>query len=75
VIESYGYELWRNADKLTWYDSQSHPGDSALASTHPHHRHIPPHIKHHRVPAPEMSFTHPNLPTLIREIEELLKSR
>lgn len=28
-------------------------------------------IKHNRVPAPEMSFTRPNLPVLIRQIEEL----
>lgn len=48
VIESYGYELWRNADKIAWYDSQPHPDDSGLASTHPHHKHIPPDIKHNR---------------------------
>ena len=41
--------------------------------TLPHHKHILPDIKHHRIPAPDMSFTHPNLPALIREIEELLK--
>jgi hypothetical protein len=28
-----------------------------------------PDIKHHRVPAPELSFTRPNLPFLIEEIE------
>ena len=41
--------------------------------THPHHKHILPDIKHHRIPAPDMSFTHPNLQALIRKIEELLK--
>ena len=41
--------------------------------TLPHHKHILPDIKHHRIPAPDMSFTQPNLPALIREIEELLK--
>ncbi len=35
-------------------------------------KHIPPDIKHHRIPAPELSFTQPNLPFLIREIEGLL---
>ncbi|MEN8215749.1 MAG: hypothetical protein ABFS56_05115 [Pseudomonadota bacterium] len=35
-----------------------------LASTHPHHKHIPPDIKHNRIPAPILSFTHPNLPEL-----------
>lgn len=43
---------------------------STLTFAHPHHKHIPPDIKHHRIPAPEMSFTQPNLPVLIREIEE-----
>ena len=28
--------------------------------------------KNHRVPAPEMSFTRPNVPSLIAEIERLL---
>jgi len=32
-------------------------------------KHVPPDIKHHRVPAPELSFTRPNLPVLIAEIE------
>lgn len=74
VIEDYGYELWHYADRIAWYDAQPHPTDSALASTHPHHKHIPPDIKHHRIPAPNMSFTQPNLPALIKEIEGLLKS-
>jgi hypothetical protein len=55
-------------DKLYWYDSQPHPDDPALAATYPHHKHIQPEIKHHRVPAPGLSFTEPNLPWLIQEI-------
>ena len=69
-IDSYGYEVWRGEDKLYWYDSQPHPTEPDLASTHPHHKHVPPDIKHHRVPAPGMTFNLPNLPQLIREIEE-----
>jgi hypothetical protein len=72
VIEDYGYELWSGADKIAWYDAQPHPDDPTLASSYPHHKHIPPDIKHHRVPAPEMSFTRPNLPALVQEVEELL---
>lgn len=72
-ITSYGYEVWRGDEKLSWYDSQPHPHDLVLASTHPHHQHIPPGIKHHRIPSPELSFTRPNLPFLIREVERLLK--
>jgi Family of unknown function (DUF6516) len=72
-IDSYGYEVWRGEEKLYWYDSQPHPDEPALKSTHPHHKHVPPDIKHHRIPAPEISFERPNLPVLIGEIEELLK--
>ena len=71
-IESYGYELWRGDEKIAWYDPQPHPNDPALAETFPHHKHIPPDISRHRIPATEMSFTHPNLEALVREIERLL---
>jgi hypothetical protein len=72
VIEGYGYELWRFEEKIAWYDSQPHPDDLELKSTYPHHKHIPPNIKHHRIPAPNMHFDRPNLTNLIQEIEELL---
>ena len=72
IIDSYGYEVWQSEEKLYWYDSQPHPGESSLQSTHPHHKHLPPDIKHNRIPAPEMSFTQPNLPALIQEISSLL---
>ncbi len=72
VIDGYGYEVWRNTTKLYWYDSQPHPNHAQLQSTHPHHKHIPPDIKHNRIPAPGMSFAQPNLPVLIVEIEALL---
>ena len=71
-IEFYGYELWHNAEKIAWYDAQPHPNNPALASAHPHHKHIPPDIKHNRIPAPNMSFAQPNLPTLIEEIQRLI---
>ena len=73
VIDWYGYEVWRGDEKLYWYDSQPHPDDPSLQSTDPHHKHVPPDIKHHRIPAPEMSFARPNLPVLIREIESFIK--
>jgi hypothetical protein len=71
VIDWYGYEVWQGAEKLYWYDSQPHPDDPQLTSTHPHHKHVPPDIKHHRIPAPGFSFSEPNLPQLIEEIEHL----
>ena len=72
VIEEYGYELWHNIEKLAWYDSQPHPDDPTLASTHPHHKHVPPNIKRNRIPAPQISFSQPSLPVLIQEIEALI---
>lgn len=73
IIEEYGYELWHSTEKIAWYDSQPHPNDPNLASTHPHHKHILPNIKRNRIPAPQISFTQPNLPTLIQEVEDLVK--
>jgi hypothetical protein len=73
VIEDNGYALWRNHEKIAWYDAQPHPNDFELASTFPHHKHIPPDIKHHRIPASSMSFARPNLPVLIQEVEESIR--
>jgi hypothetical protein len=72
-IDSYGYEVWQGGQKQYWYDAQPHPDDLSLQSTHPHHKHLPPDIKHNRVPAPGMSFSQPNLPLLIREVELLVQ--
>ena len=68
LITAYGYEVYRGAERLYWYDDFPHPNDSTLAATFPHHKHVPPDIKHHRIPAPELRFDIPNLPALIREI-------
>jgi len=57
--------------KLYWYDSFPHPNDPSLSSTHPHHKHIHPNIKRNRIPAPDLTFTAPNLPFLIQEIERI----
>lgn len=61
-IDRYGYEVYQGAEKRYWYDSQPHP----------HHKHIPPDIKRNRIPAPGLSFTLPNLPFLIAELEQLM---
>jgi hypothetical protein len=73
LITSYGYEVYRGAERLYWYDDFPHPNDPSLASTFPHHKHVPPNIKRNRIPAPGLSFTKPNLPVLIEEIEALIK--
>jgi Family of unknown function (DUF6516) len=52
LIDSYGYEVWKGDQKLYWYDPQPHPNNPELQSTHPHHKHVPPDIKHNRTPHP-----------------------
>ena len=71
LIVSYGYEVYRGEERLYWYDDFPHPGDSSLASTFPHHKHVPPNIRQNRVPAPGLSFDQPNLPLILREIEQI----
>lgn len=71
IIASYGYEVYRGDERLYWYDDFPHPNDPTLASTMPHHKHVPPDIKHHRIPAPGISFDRPNLPLLLQEIEDV----
>lgn len=73
VIQGYSYAVDRGDERLYWYDPQPHPNDPSLASTYPHHKHIPPNIKRNRVPAPGLSFDSPNLPYLIEEIERQLQ--
>lgn len=63
----YSYTVIRSNEKIRWYDPQPHPENPDLAATFPHHRHEPPDIKHNRRPAPGISFTEPNLPTLIAD--------
>lgn len=70
-IEDYGYEIWYRDQRVAWYDSQPHPQDPSLAMNHPHHKHIPPDIKHNRIPAPNMSFEHPNIDKIITELSEV----
>ena len=71
VLDSYGYEIWEGNEKLCWYDSQPHPDDPSLQATHPHHKHVPPDLKHNRIPAANMSFERPNIPALVGEIEAI----
>ncbi len=70
IIRRYAYLVLQGDEKLYWYDSQPHPDDPSLADTHPHHKHVPPDIKRHRIPAPRLGFEEPNLPFLIEEIEK-----
>lgn len=71
LITSYGYEVYRGDERLYWYDDFPHPEDPTLASTFPHHKHVPPDIRRNRVPAPGLSFEAPNLPMILWEIQGL----
>jgi hypothetical protein len=57
LITSYGYEVYRHKTRMYWYDDFPHPSDETLALTFPHHKHVPPDIKRHRIPAEVMSYT------------------
>ncbi|RLC93649.1 MAG: hypothetical protein DRI77_11700 [Chloroflexi bacterium] len=72
AIQRYSYQVERDGHRLYWYDPWPHPADPTLASTHPHHKHIHPDIKHHRIPAPGLRFDRPNLPLIITEIQRNL---
>jgi len=72
VLETYSYTVRRGQEVLYWYDPQPHPESTALASTFPHHKHVPPQVKRNRIPAPAVSFEHPNLDFLVEEIEREL---
>ncbi len=69
LIISYGYEVYRGDELLYRYDDIPHPNEPTLASSFPHHKHIPPNMRRNRIPAPELSFTKPNLPFILEEIE------
>lgn len=72
--EEYCRASYPDKDKLYWYDSFPHPNDPNLASTHPHHKHVHPNIKRNRIPAPDLTFTAPNVPFLIEEVEQMALS-
>lgn len=68
---SYSYTVFRGEERIRWYDPQPHPENAELAITFPHHLHEPPDIKHNRKPAFGISFTEPNLSTLIADCKNL----
>jgi len=58
-IQKYSYVVKKESNILYWYDPQAHPDHPDLQSTHPHHKHIPPDIKHHRIPRRGFHSTSP----------------
>ena len=74
TIRSYSYALDQSGERVWWYDPQEHPHIPELQSTHPHHKHVHPDVKHNRIPALGISFDQPNLPFLIGEVAMLLQT-
>lgn len=64
-IRNYSYAIYREDEKIRWYDAQPHPENQDLAPTFPHHYHEEPDIKHNRRPAFGLSFEAPNLVAVI----------
>jgi len=67
-IRTYSYEIYREEEKLCWYDPWEHPEIPALAATFPHHKHVPPNLREHRVPAPGIGFVSPNLDVVLEDV-------
>jgi hypothetical protein len=67
-IRTYSYEVYREEEKVCWYDPWEHPEIPALAVTFPHHKHVPPNLREHRVPAPRIGFHSPNLDVVLEDV-------
>jgi hypothetical protein len=67
-IRTYSYEVYRDGEQICWYDACEHPEIPELASSFPHHRHIPPNLRDHRVAAPGISFDAPNLDVVLNDV-------
>jgi len=67
-IRTYSYEVYRGGEKVCWYDAWEHPEIPALASTFPHHKHVPPGLRDNRVPAPGIGFDAPNLEVVLEDV-------
>jgi hypothetical protein len=52
VVDWYGHAIRKGYKKLYWHDSPPHPDNPLLQITHPHHKHVPPDMKRHRIPDP-----------------------
>jgi hypothetical protein len=69
-IRTYSYEVYRDGAKVCWYDAWEHPEIPALASTFPHHKHLPPDLRNNRVPAPGIPFDAPNLDVVMKNVRQ-----
>jgi hypothetical protein len=69
-IRTYSYEVYRRGEKICWHDAWEHPEIPALAPTFPHHKHILPNLRDHRVAAPGIRFDAPNLGIVLEDVRQ-----
>ena len=69
VITAYGYEVYREDEKLFWYDDFPHPNDANLAITYPHHKHVQTGTRRGQT---VIAASPPSLPEVLQEIERHL---
>ena len=74
-IRTYSYEVYREEEKVCWYDPWEHPEIPGLAATFPHHKHVLPNLREHRVPAPGIGFASPNLDVVLEDVRRDLLQR
>lgn len=67
-IRTYSYEVYRNGEKVCWYDAWEHPEIPELKATFPHHKHALPNLRDNRVSAPGISFASPNLDVVLSDV-------
>ena len=71
-IRTYSYEVYRDGQKICWYDSWEHPENPTLSSTFPNHKHVLPNLRDNRVTAPGVSFESPNLDVILNDVRQHL---
>jgi hypothetical protein len=67
-LRAYSYEVYRAGEKVCWYDPWEYPEIPALAATFPHHKHVLPNLRDHRVPAAGIGFASPNLDIVLADV-------
>ena len=67
-IRTYSYEVYREGEKVSWYDAWEHSEIPELKPTFPHHKHVLPNLRNNRVPVPGISFESPNLDVVLEDV-------
>ena len=62
-------------DDIASYSNWEHLEIPALAATFPHHKHVLPNLREHRVPAPGVGFASPNLDVVLEDVRRDLLQR